>query len=131
VNGSQKPLELIHARNLIASIFTPAFLVSTQGLLEYYNDAAATLFGRPFEDTGRVSAERWGAVFGPFDETGRMIPFDEIDLVAEMRAGRAGHSAHRIASLDGKPHEVLVTLIPVAGEGEFSGAMVFFWPTGQ
>src|SRR5919108_109224 len=50
---SQRPLELILARNLLSSLSTPAFLVDEAGVLVFYNDAAGVLLGRRFEEAGR------------------------------------------------------------------------------
>ena len=54
---SQKPLELILARNLLTSISTPAFLLDDQAAVVFYNEAAAALLGRSFEDAGRMEAD--------------------------------------------------------------------------
>ena len=54
----QKPLELILARNLLTSISTPAFLVDGEGTLVFYNEAAAAVLGRSFEEAGQMSAAR-------------------------------------------------------------------------
>ena len=67
---SQKPLELILARNLLTSISTPAFLLDDQAAVVFYNEAAAALLGRSFEDSGRMEAEQWTRAFGPFDVGG-------------------------------------------------------------
>ena len=42
---SQKPLELILARNLLTSISTPAFLLDADAAVVFYNEAAAALLG--------------------------------------------------------------------------------------
>ena len=73
---SQKPLELILARNLLTSISTPAFLVDGDATVVFYNEAAAALLGRSFEDVGRMSAEEWTQTFGPFDREGEPIEVD-------------------------------------------------------
>ena len=68
---AQKPLELILARNLLTSLSTPAFLVDDEAALVFYNEAAAAVLGRSFEDAGRMTAEQWTAAFGPFDQERR------------------------------------------------------------
>ncbi len=45
MEGGGRPLELILARNLLASLSTPAFLVDEDGVVVFYNDAAAALLG--------------------------------------------------------------------------------------
>ena len=78
----QKPLELILARNLMSALSTPAFLVDEGGVLVFYNEAAGMLLGKRFEELGTVGAEEWGSLFGPFDESGEPIPYDELPLVS-------------------------------------------------
>ena len=72
--ASQRPLELILARNLMSALSTPAFLVDEGGLLVFYNEAAGTLLGKRFEELGAVGPEEWGSLFGPFDETASRSP---------------------------------------------------------
>src|SRR6185295_11416909 len=77
----QKPLELILARNLMSALSTPAFLVDEGGLLVFYNEAAGLLLGKPWEELGTVGVAEWGSLFGPFDESGEPIPYDDLPLV--------------------------------------------------
>jgi PAS domain-containing protein len=124
----QKPIELILARSLLDSLSTPGYLIDLEGTIVYYNDAVAKLAGIRFEETGPMTAEEWGPAFGPFDEQGRRIPFDEHPLVAEVREGRAGHHVERFRSADGSDFTVDVSAIPLLGSNRFNGALVFFWP---
>ena len=64
---TQRPLELILARNLMSALSTPAFLVDEGGLLVFYNEAAGLLLGKRFEELGTVGPQEWGSLFGPFD----------------------------------------------------------------
>src|SRR5581483_11901396 len=96
--SAQKPLELILARNLLASISTPAFLVGELGALLFYNEAASVLVGRRFEETGTMEVDEWTTEFGPFDERDRPIPYDQIPLVVAVRDGRPAHGTFRIAA---------------------------------
>ncbi len=125
--SAQKPLELILARNLLASISTPAFLVAEQGMLLFYNEAAAALVGRRFEETGTMTAQQWTAEFGPFDERDRPIPYDQIPLTVAVREGRPAHGAFRIAT-GGEHREIAASAIPIVGPGGATGAIVIFWP---
>ena len=74
--NAQKPLEMILARNLLSSISTPAFLVSDHGSLLFYNEAAAVMLGRRFEETGTMKAEDWIAEFGPFGPDEEPIAYE-------------------------------------------------------
>jgi PAS domain-containing protein len=126
--SSQKPLELILARNLLSSISTPAFLVGEGGSLLFYNDAAAALLGRRFEETGTMSAQEWTTEFGPFAEDGHPIPYDEIPATRALRAGRPHHGTFRIRRPAGEHQEIAASAIPIVGSGGSSGGIVIFWP---
>jgi PAS domain-containing protein len=128
--NAQKPLELILARNLLASISTPAFLVGEEGRLLFYNDAAAALLGRRFEETGTMTAQEWTTEFGPFDENDRPISYDEISLVMAVREGRPAHGTFRIAAAD-QTREIAASAIPIVGPTTATGAIVIFWPTTE
>ncbi len=126
--SAQKPLELILARNLLSSISTPAFLVGEGGVLLFYNDAAAALLGRRFEEAGNLSAGDWTGEFGPFDADGRPIPYDEIPATVALRANRPFHGTFRIGRPGVEPYEIEASAIPIVGTGGSSGGIVIFWP---
>ena len=54
-----KPLLLVQARNLITNLALPALLTDADGQLLFFNDAAAALLGRGFEEVGRLPREDW------------------------------------------------------------------------
>jgi PAS domain-containing protein len=126
----ENPLELILARNLIASLSTPAFLANRANDIVFYNEAAGALLGRRFEESGTMSAEDWLNDFGPLDESGEPMPFDEQPVTRALQANRAAHARHRIRSIGGAVHDVEVSGLPIIGAGGFHGAMVFFWDAG-
>jgi PAS domain-containing protein len=127
---SQKPLELILARNLLTSLSTPAFLVDEHAALVFYNEAAGALLGRPFEDVGRMSPEQWTSTYGPFGEDGRPLPLDELPTTRAVRDGRPAHATFRIRAAGGDEREIASSAFPiVASEEGSSGAMIMFWPT--
>jgi PAS domain-containing protein len=125
--STQRPLELILARNLLSSISTPAFLVGELGALLYYNEAAAAMLGRRYEEGGRLPAEDWTREFGPFGEDGQVIPYDEIPATIAVRGERPYHGRFRVHTTDGQK-DVAASAIPIVGPGGSSGAIVFFWP---
>ena len=128
MNGGQKPLELILARNLLTSLSTPAFLVDESGSMLFYNEAAGALLGTSFEEAGRMTASEWGESFGPFDEEGKQIPLEELPTTKALRRGRPAIDYSRIRSAKGKEHEVAVSALPIVADTGQAGAMVFFWP---
>src|SRR5437762_1839871 len=96
--SSQRPIELILARNLISCLSTPAFLASGPGEIIFYNEAAGAILGQRFEETGAISPEEWTSSFGPLAEDGQPIPLEEQALTMALRANRAGHAVYRIRS---------------------------------
>src|SRR5437763_189474 len=129
--SDQKPLQLILARNLLSSISTPAFLVSDQAELLFYNESAGALVGRRFEETGIMSAAEWTRQFGPFDEHGEPLRFDEMPSAAAVREGRPSHDTFRICTAGGNHQNVAASTIPIVGPTGSTGAIVIFWPLAE
>jgi PAS domain-containing protein len=127
VTEGQRPLQLIHARNLMTGLSTPAFLVDADGIVVFYNDAAGALLGRRFEEGGQLSPERWGTEVGPLDDEGRPIPWEELPLTVALRRNRPALGRFRIRALDGREHEIHVTAIPIVTMSGTHGAMAIFW----
>lgn len=125
--GTQKPLELILARNLLTSLSTPAMLLDEHATLIYYNEATGALLGIPFEEAGRLGPTEWIARFGPFDDDGEPIPIDELPLTHAINDGRPGHANFTIRAHDGD-HRIAASAMPIVGSGGASGAIVIFWP---
>jgi PAS domain-containing protein len=128
VEGAARPLELILARNLLASLSTPAFLIDVQGEIAFYNDAAGALLGRRYEDRGPMPAEEWTRTFGPLDERGEPRHFTDLPLAAALRRNRPAHERFPIRPLDGPEREIEASGLPILGAGGYRGAIIFFWP---
>ncbi|HZK15820.1 MAG TPA: hypothetical protein VFC52_04470 [Solirubrobacterales bacterium] len=126
--ATQKPLELILARNLIAALSTPAFLVDEGGLLVFYNEAAGSLLGKRFEELGTVGPEEWGSLFGPFDAAGEPIPYDDLPLVRAVRNDRPAHAEFEIRSVDGERRRIEASAFPIQTAHGTRGAIAVFWP---
>ena len=130
VEAGQKPIELILARNLISSLSTPAFLVDEGGVLVFYNEAAGMMLGRRFEELGTVGPDEWGSLFGPFDEGGEPIPYDELPLVASVR--QRGAARHARVAGSARPTGPSTRSRPPRCRSSLRhgtrGGMAFFWP---
>ncbi|CAN5481481.1 hypothetical protein BH10ACT11_BH10ACT11_00270 [soil metagenome] len=126
---AQRPLELILARNLLTSLSTPGFLVDGDAALVFYNEAAAALLGRSFEDAGQMSADEWTTAFGPIASGGGAMSVDELSLTDAIRQGRPAHGDYtiRTASEDARRIEAAAFPITASPHGS-SGAMIMFWP---
>jgi PAS domain-containing protein len=125
---TQRPLELILARNLMSALSTPALLVDEGGLLVFYNEAAGMLLGKRFEELGSVGPQEWGSLFGPFDDEGEPIPYDDLPLVMAVRDGRPAHAELDIRSTDGLHHRVEVSAFPILTAHGSRGAIAVLWP---
>lgn len=132
MEGQQKPLELILARNLLTSIATPAFLVARDGALLFYNEGAGALLGVPFEEVGRMDPSEWTGAYGPFDDDGNPIAIEELPLTVALRDGRPAHARFTIRSARGEEHRIAASGMPiVSSEHGASGAIIFFWPLDE
>jgi PAS domain-containing protein len=112
----------------MSALSTPAFLVDEGGLLIFYNEAAGMLLGKRFEEVGTVGPDEWGSMFGPFDEGGEPIPYDELPLVVAVRDGRPAHAGFEVRSTDGTRHEVEASAFPILTAHGTRGAIAVFWP---
>lgn len=123
----QRPLELILARNFLSSLSTPAFLIDNDGKIAFFNESAAELLGKRFEEVGSMTPQEWGDTFGPFDAKGERIPFDQLPLTLVLRSGKPAHARFHIRSASGIHHDVHVSALPIVSSEISKGAIVFFW----
>jgi PAS domain-containing protein len=128
VTEGQRPLELILARNLMAGLSTPAFLVDEDAVVVFYNEAAGALLGKRFEEAGRMRPEEWSTAFGPVNPVGEPVDLERLPLTMALRRGRPAHHRLRIRSLDDSEHEIEVSAIPIVTNEGTRGAIAIFWP---
>jgi PAS domain-containing protein len=126
-NGAHQPLDLILARNLMSVLEMPSFMVDTEGVLVFYNEAAGALLGKRFEETGRLSREQWNEI-GPVDLEGNPIDSGDLPLTVALREGRPSHGRFNICTDESTVVEVETSAFPLISGGNFHGAMVVFWP---
>jgi PAS domain-containing protein len=131
VSARQRPVELILARSLLATLSTPGFLVDEDGIVVFFNDAASVLLGVRYEEVGRMGPEAWGTAFGPLDESGREIPLEELPLTIALRHGRPSHARLRIRSTQGVHNDIEAAAVPILTVEGTRGAMVFFWKVDE
>jgi PAS domain-containing protein len=95
----------------------------------FFNEAAGALLGRQFEETGKLGPNEWGRLFGPYDEKGNPVWFEDMSITRSLRDGHATHSRLELHSSNGDTHEVEVSALPlVSAGGGFRGALAIFWP---
>jgi PAS domain-containing protein len=127
---AEQPLELILARNLISIVSLAAILVDVEGDIVFYNDPAAEVIGSPFEEIGTLTREEWNERFGPFDESGRPVPSDDLPVATALREGRPAYSRFHVRT-DRGMLEVEAGALPLVGPGGYHGAIVVFWAPGE
>ena len=100
VTEGQRPLELILARNLMAGLSTPAFLVDEDAVVVFYNEAAGALLGRRFEEAGPDATGGVEHRVRPDRPVGEPIDLEQLPLTIALRRGRPAHHRFRIQSQD-------------------------------
>jgi PAS domain-containing protein len=125
--AAQQPLDLILARNLMAVLETPSFLVDDDGVMVFFNEAAGDLLGKRFEETGRLSREEWNEI-GPVDASGNKINSEDMPLTVALREGRPSHGRFFMCTDQNSIVEVETSAVPLISGGDFHGALVVFWP---
>jgi PAS domain-containing protein len=128
VAAAQRPIELIQARTLIASLSTAAFLVDRAGNLLFYNGEAEVLLGLRFRDAGEMPPEEWGSRFRPRRPGGEELTVEELPLTIALREGNPGHARMEITGADGEDRVIEVSAIPIHGQTGQPGAFAIFWP---
>jgi PAS domain-containing protein len=127
-----QPLLLVQGRNLITGLALPALLTDPDGGLLFFNDAAAQLLGRAFEEVGRLPREEWARQFGPFDEEGRPIATGHLPLGNALREGRPAQGRFHVRlAANGELREVEVSALPLLEPDHYEGALVVFWPVEE
>jgi PAS domain-containing protein len=128
MEGAQRPLELILARNFLTSVTTPALLVDDEGTMVFYNEAAAALLGRSFEESGQMRADEWLHAFGPVGDDDAPLELERINLAATLKTGRPATGELRIrTAVDGYRSIEAAAFPIVAGRDQASGAIIMFW----
>ena len=112
----------------MSALSTPAFLVDEGGLLVFFNDAAGTLLGKGFEEVGHVGPGEWGGLFGPYDEAGETIPYEELPIVQAVRRGRPAHAGFGVRAFDGAVHAVECSAFPILTAHGSQGGVAILWP---
>jgi PAS domain-containing protein len=132
VGGPPKSLLLILARELASNVATPFFVVDNTGVLVFYNEAAESLLGQSFSETGAIGPDEWGGVmFRPEDLEGNPITVMDLPVVQTLSDGRPAHTSFRITGLDGVKRTLSVTSFPLfANRQKLDGAVAVFWEDG-
>ena len=127
-SNPQMAIELILARQLISYLGVPFFLVDPRGDLLYYNEAAESVLGIRFEETGRMPMEEWSRAFTPTTADGTALEPQALPLVVALEKGRPSYADMWIRSLDDRARHIQVIGLPLVGlAGKRLGALAVLW----
>lgn len=128
MTDGQYEVEVILVKQLASYLAMPIFVVDPLGDLVYFNEAAETLLGYRYEESGAMPRSEWATVFTPTDDSGRPLPADSLPLSIAFAERRAAHDEFRITGLDGRRRRISVTAIPLVGQQDrVLGAVAIFW----
>ena len=126
--GSAKTLPLILARELAANLATPMFLLDAGGMLVFYNDAAASLLGRPFSEVGEIPSGEFGAALQLATPDGDAIRRRDTPSGVAYFEQRPAHQTVVATAYDGVRRTYEATAYPLLGEtGQMHGVVAVFW----
>jgi PAS domain-containing protein len=123
-----KSLPLILARELAANLATPMFLIDAVGMLVFYNDAAASLIGKPFGELGEIPASEFGAHLELATPEGEPLRRRDSPAGIAMFTQRPAHTTLLATGYNGVRRAFEATAYPLFGsEGEMHGVVSVFW----
>lgn len=129
MNG--KAVELILLRQLLSRLPLPATLVDAEGDLVYINAATERLMGLNYEELGErplVSLD----FLDPRRPDGSPMSIREMPLATALHERRPQQYRMIVHGIDGVPHRIVTTAIPLDGQGgTLLGAMSFFWEENE
>lgn len=129
---TQKEIEIILTRHLASYLATPMVIADPQGTLIYFNRAAETIVGRPFEETGEMPATVWMREGRPSDAAGRALPLRRLPLMVALTHRQPAQSRLWIRGLDSVRRQIEAIAIPIVGQAErFLGGMALFWQVDE
>jgi PAS domain-containing protein len=127
----QLEVELILTRHLADCLAMPVSIVGVDGEVLHYNEAAAKIAGRPFEE-GAMSLDDVASIFKMTDASGAPLEPDGMVTAMALRERRPGHRPLRMCGLDGVWREIELTAFPLEGQGQrLLGAVSIFWEKGS
>ena len=125
-------IELILLRQWASYLAMPVFLCDREGNLLFYNEAAATLLGRRYDEAGEMPGDELAAIFEIQREDGTPMPSEHVPLAKALRSGRPAHDRIRARGLDNRWRLLEVTAFPVQGQHDrYLGAVALFWQVDE
>jgi PAS domain-containing protein len=128
---SAKAVELILLRQLLSRLPLPATLVDADGNVIYINAATERFLGVDYDEMGErplVSLD----FLDPRQPDGSPMSIREMPLATALHERRPQQYRMILHGIDGAPHRIVTTAIPLDGQGgTLLGAMSFFWEENE
>ena len=115
---AQHGIEMILMRRLVAQLTMPVVLVDPRGDLVFFNEAAASVIGRRFEQTGPIARGEWSALFRPANPDGSAIKREELPLFIATERREPSHRQAWVRGLDGIERDLEGIAFPLIGQGD-------------
>ena len=123
-----EPIEVILLRQWSSYLGLPVFIMGESGALIFYNEAAESLLGRRFEESGPIDLDELSVLFVTTAEDGSPISSAELPIGVALLSRIPAHRRLRIQALDGVSRLIDVTAFPITGHGgRHLGAVAMFW----
>jgi PAS domain-containing protein len=123
-----RSLVLILAKDLASRLATPTLVVDADGVLVYFNEAAESVLGTTYADSGLHDYEDLTKTFKPQTRDGAPIPLKELPLTIAVVQHQPAHGTFSIVASDGVRRELEATSLPLfAHKDELVGAIALFW----
>ncbi len=127
----QQPIEFIHLRQWAAHIAVAVYLVDASGRLVYYNETAARLLGRPYDEAEELTVSALASDFATLNVTGQPLAAEDLPLAKALAQRQPCHGQLRFRALDGAWYDIEVTAFPIeAVDKTLLGAAALFWEAG-
>jgi predicted ATPase/class 3 adenylate cyclase len=116
------------ARELASNLEAPMFLLDAEGVLVFFNDAAAPLIGKTFVEVGEIDAGEFGGLLHLTTPDGAPLRRRDSPAGVAMFERRPAHQKLTAMGYDGVRRSIDATAYPLFGPaGEMQGIVSVFW----
>lgn len=128
---SAKAVELILLRQVLSRLPLPATLVDADGNVIYINPATERLLGIDYKEMGERALTSLDFL-DPRRPDESPMAMREMPLATALHERRPQQYRMILHGIDGVPHRIVTTAIPLDGQGgTLLGAMSFFWEENE
>jgi PAS domain-containing protein len=129
MNGKQKNVVLILARELASNIATPMLVLDESGTIVFFNEPAERVLGAT---VGEVAAEEYDSRWATTDVDGNELSLLRGPMARVVTDHTPAHRVIRVQGLDGVWHLIETTVYPLFSSAtNFVGAVGVFWELGR